>query len=210
MTEFIEDIVEKTKPKLVEFYSIGEDGFLTKKPQVIFADNVDAALAHGSSEEVVTKFLVDANDGRNWKYYDDYTKWMNEEPKETDTCFLVPLDEEGNPRYPSFFSETHDAWLANEPSDPVVKNLADYANYPNWLKLQGVMFDGVKCSATKEDMWGLGSAESLIRSGTDVLWHFDNGNNLLLTSSNIDAFYSVWVPFRLGFFPVPNQADQGI
>lgn len=200
MIEFIEDIVEKTEPKLVEFYSIGEDGLLTKKPQVIFADNVDAALAHGSSEEVVTKFLVDANDGRNWKYYEDYTKWMNEEPKETDTRFLVPLDKEGNPRYPSFFSKAHDAWLANEPSEPEVKELTGYSGYSNWLKLQGVIFEGVRCSATKEDMWGLSAVAPIVRKGASLQFHFDSGDTLLLTPDNIDAFEAIWVPFRLQFF----------
>lgn len=70
-------------------------------------------------------------------------------------------------------------------------------------KLTGVEFNGVMCSATKYDMWGLGVASDYIRSGNNVMWDFENGNQVLLTAANIDDFYAVWLPFRLGFFPVP-------
>lgn len=72
-------------------------------------------------------------------------------------------------------------------------------------KLAGVEFNGVMCSATKQDMWGLGVASDYIRSGNDVMWDFENGNKVLLTAGNLDDFYAVWLPFRLKFFPVPDD-----
>ena len=67
-------------------------------------------------------------------------------------------------------------------------------------KLVGVEFDGVMCSATKEDMWGLSSVQAWVRAGQSTDFNFDNGNTLTLTAANIDAFEAVWVPFRASFF----------
>ena len=67
-------------------------------------------------------------------------------------------------------------------------------------KLKGVEFEGVMCSATPEDMWGLNSVESWIASGQEVNFKFENGNKLLLNQSNVDAFKAVWIPFRASFF----------
>lgn len=67
-------------------------------------------------------------------------------------------------------------------------------------KLSGVEFQGVMCSAHKEDQWGLDSVEALVRSGQPVNFYFKNGNQLTLTAANIDDFRAVWVPFRLSFF----------
>ena len=68
------------------------------------------------------------------------------------------------------------------------------------LKMAGVEFEGVMCSATAEDMWGLNSIESWVRAGNDVPYEFENGNVLILTSANIDSFRAVWIPFRASFF----------
>lgn len=67
-------------------------------------------------------------------------------------------------------------------------------------KLTGVEFDGVMCSATAEDMWGLSAVQGWIRAGQSTDFKFDNGNTLTLTAANIDAFEAVWVPFRASFF----------
>jgi len=71
---------------------------------------------------------------------------------------------------------------------------------PAQLKLTGVEFDGVMCSATAEDQHGLADIEAVIRGGLNINFHFENGTKLLLTSLNIDGFRSVWFPFRLSFF----------
>jgi hypothetical protein len=68
------------------------------------------------------------------------------------------------------------------------------------LKLSGVKFEGVLCSAEAEDMWGLSSIKEFIKAGNSTPFVFNNGNTLLLTPDNLSSFEAVWVPFRLGFF----------
>lgn len=67
-------------------------------------------------------------------------------------------------------------------------------------KLIGVEFEGVMCSAHKEDQWGLDSVVPLVTGGMDIPYHFKNGTILVLTPANIEAFRAVWLPFRLSFF----------
>ena len=62
--------------------------------------------------------------------------------------------------------------------------------------MTGVDFEGVMCSAFKEDQWGLASIKEFVLAGNDVVYEFENGNTLELTSSNIAAFKAVWIPFR--------------
>jgi hypothetical protein len=62
--------------------------------------------------------------------------------------------------------------------------------------MTGVDFEGVMCSAFKEDQWGLASIKEFVLAGNDVVFQFENENKLTLTSSNIDAFEAVWIPFR--------------
>ena len=69
-------------------------------------------------------------------------------------------------------------------------------------KLQGVLFDGVMCSATKEDMWGLASVAPWVQAGNSAAFEFDNGNVLVLTPENYREFTAVWGVFRASFFPV--------
>lgn len=72
------------------------------------------------------------------------------------------------------------------------------------LKLAGVEFAGVMCSATSRDMWGLNAVKEWILSGQAVPFEFDNGNVLVLTQANIAEFEAVWVPFRASFFGGKN------
>lgn len=67
-------------------------------------------------------------------------------------------------------------------------------------KLVGVLFEGVMCSATAEDMWGLSSIKDWIVAGQSASFRFQNGNTLLITPANLDSFEAVWVPFRASFF----------
>lgn len=67
-------------------------------------------------------------------------------------------------------------------------------------KLLGVEFQGVMCSATKGDMWGLTSIKDWVKSGAVVPFKFDNGNTLVFTNENMADFESVWIPFRASFF----------
>jgi len=74
---------------------------------------------------------------------------------------------------------------------------------PSVSKLKGVLFDGVMCSATAEDQHGLSDIESFVMGGQPVYFSFENGNKLVLTSSNWVAFRTAWVTFRQSFFPLP-------
>jgi len=67
-------------------------------------------------------------------------------------------------------------------------------------KLAGVEFEGVMCSATAEDMWGLSAIKEWVTAGQTANFKFENGNTLTLTPDNIAAFQAVWIPFRASFF----------
>ncbi len=67
-------------------------------------------------------------------------------------------------------------------------------------KMKGVLFEGILCSATAEDMWGLSAIKGWILEGNSIPFKFSNGNTLLLTPSNLNPFEDIWVPFRASFF----------
>ena len=66
--------------------------------------------------------------------------------------------------------------------------------------LVGVEFQGVMCSAFKEDQWGLSSVKEFILAGNNVPFMFRNGNTLTLTTENFAEFNAVWTAFRFSFF----------
>lgn len=69
------------------------------------------------------------------------------------------------------------------------------------LKMIGVEFEGVMCSATKDDQDGVLAAFVGINSGlmTQTNVKFENGSRLVLNADNLAAFGAVWVPFRQSF-----------
>lgn len=73
-------------------------------------------------------------------------------------------------------------------------------------KMTGIEFDGVMCSATREDQNGLMAvllAKQLQGAAfKPTSFFFANGNSLVLTKDNITAFTGVWMPFRQSFFAV--------
>jgi hypothetical protein len=105
----------------------------------------------------------------------------------------VPLDP-ANTDYQAYLK-----WLAEgntpEPADPPP---------PPDPKLVGVLFEGVMCSATRDDQSGLVSVLTAYQlQGANfqpTCFEFANGNSLVLTKSNIQAFIAVWMPFRQSFF----------
>lgn len=71
--------------------------------------------------------------------------------------------------------------------------------------MAGIEFDGVMCSAHKEDQWGLDSVKGYVAAGRDIDFQFKNGNVLTLTAANIGAFEAVWFPFRVAHTKVNFQ-----
>lgn len=71
-------------------------------------------------------------------------------------------------------------------------------------KLAGVLFEGVMCSATKEDQSGLVAVLAAFQLAPKVfaptVFQFANGNRLTLSTDNILKFVGVWMPFRQSFF----------
>lgn len=72
------------------------------------------------------------------------------------------------------------------------------------LKMEGVLFQGVMCSLTWKDQFGLHSIKGYVQAGMSINFEFANGNKLLLTPANLVAFESTWLPARMAFFPLPT------
>lgn len=102
----------------------------------------------------------------------------------------------------------------------------DYQNYLAWLeegneptpadplpppdpKLIGIEFDGVMCSATRDDQNGLVAVIIAYQlqgeNFQSTEFHFVNGNTIVLTAQNVAQFMTVWIPFRQSFF-IPEAA----
>jgi len=93
------------------------------------------------------------------------------------------------------------AGSAREAVDLAAQAEADAEQAEQVRKLAGIEFEGVMCSATADDMFGLSSVKGYIAAGIDLpSFLFDNGNKLKLTQANIADFEAVWIPFRASFF----------
>lgn len=110
------------------------------------------------------------------------------------------------------------AWVVKQDASMIESfgfKLADFPDAPSpsvpeWVeetkdpKMAGIEFDGVMCSATRDDQNGLMAvlmAHQL--QGTNfqpTTFHFSNGNKLEITKENIKEFTSKWMPFRQSFF----------
>jgi hypothetical protein len=73
-------------------------------------------------------------------------------------------------------------------------------------KLIGVEFEGVMCSATADDQAGLAAVLLAIQlqgaAFKPTRFYFSNGNILVISLANYQAFTGVWLPFRQSFFAV--------
>lgn len=73
-------------------------------------------------------------------------------------------------------------------------------------KLVGIEFEGVMCSATAADQAGLAAVLLAIQlqgaAFQPTRFYFENGNVLVISLANFQAFTGVWLPFRQSFFAV--------
>jgi hypothetical protein len=73
-------------------------------------------------------------------------------------------------------------------------------------KLVGIEFEGIMCSATADDQAGLAAVLLAIQlqgaAFQPTRFYFSNGNILVISLANYQAFTGVWLPFRQSFFAV--------
>lgn len=71
-------------------------------------------------------------------------------------------------------------------------------------KLTGIEFEGVMCSATRDDQNGIiavvMSYQLQGKAFQSTKFSFMNGSKLTLTATNMQQFLGVWMPFRQSFF----------
>jgi hypothetical protein len=86
-------------------------------------------------------------------------------------------------------------------------NLPEYIAPPSHEpdpKMVGIDFEGVMCSATREDQNGLVAVIMAFTLQKEKFqptsFGFSNGNKLTLTVRNMQKFLDAWMPFRQSFF----------
>lgn len=113
----------------------------------------------------------------------------------------------------NFFERTKNAYadLRVSPEDQSTLKELLAAEDASRLKLTGIEFNGIMCSATGDDQAGLSALllkhTVLKLSGQkmpDVHFRFENGNILTINADNIEELDAIWTPFRMSFFP-PQQ-----
>jgi hypothetical protein len=179
------------------------------------AGDIERIIALGKPSSVVDTFIAIHLESRQWAWFDAFADyeiaflsieaWNTQFAGEySHTITHKFYDEDTDTHTETSEDITFEAKaLPDAPERPPLETVDEYrasSLTPKSSKMVGVEFEGVMCSATAPDMWGLSSVEAYIRGGIDTPFKFENGNNLLLTSENIDAFIAVWIPFRAGFF----------
>lgn len=170
------------------------------------------------NEDLIKASAKRVLESRKWEFHDAYVLWEALEPAEPvrakdDTGQFVGDDvsTEINEAWvdgytQEMYESQYTTWVNQTPAFPedTVESILAETDYSTLkikaAKLAGIEFEGVMCSATKEDMWGLSSILSVVQQGMSVPFEFDSGETLILTPDNLEAFQAVWVPFRLSFF----------
>jgi hypothetical protein len=93
-------------------------------------------------------------------------------------------------------------WVVVEFVEPVIEPEPEktQSEINHDLKMQGVLIEGVMCSATTQDSNGLLAVNVWLSGGGSTRFEFENGNTLLLTPDNQKSFGDVWMNFRQSFW----------
>jgi hypothetical protein len=114
------------------------------------------------------------------------------------------------------FQQTHHP-ETNEPitidtARAVLQQCLPSYEWERFRKIEGVEFEGVMCSATRDDQFGLMAVLMAFQlQGSQFAatkFEFENGSKLVLNQSNISDFVDVWMPFRQSFFETPESAKE--
>jgi hypothetical protein len=199
-----------TDSELEYFYT---DDILRKRGLLKSFKDVERVISLGKPATVVDKFIEEALAARQWDWFDSVAVYEEElaavELWNTSNAgeishVVTHREYEGETvtlREETIYHEARELPVA--PVRPLVETPAEWratSLSPVSAKMAGVEIEGVMCSATAEDMWGLSAIESYVRAGIDTKFKFANGGVLTLTSASIDAFREIWVPFRASFF----------
>jgi hypothetical protein len=99
-------------------------------------------------------------------------------------------------------------WTAEFCADYTAKEVAASYVKPD-LKMVGVVFDGVMCSATRDDQNGILAVIVAYQLQGETfkptVFQFVNGTRLTITKENIRQFMGKWMPFRQSFFEPPKS-----
>ncbi len=118
-----------------------------------------------------------------WAIVGESAQNIQETQPSADSILMAALRPQGN-----YVAAVDGTWTVADPT-------------PQELKIIGVEFEGVMCSATGEDQAGLAWVLPYIRDGKEMPpFKFLNGNSLLITVDNVAEFEHVWLPFRESFF----------
>lgn len=165
--------------------------------------NVSTVMKLGKPKSIIDQFVGFDNNAIDKQYHSDFLDWLKAEPLQDDDEFYVyeNIEIDDTKIYSQdLFNEAHQSWQGIEPVKQAYKVIDDYPESKHWRKRLGVEFEGVMCSALKDDQFGIGSLHQAIKAGSEFNFEFENGNTLKLTPSNIDDFMNVWGPFRNSFF----------
>lgn len=219
---YFEDVVSEPTGEMVEVpYNYGDDNgdeqsgvqSVPEMHDVTYIKLKDFGQIHGNPEILMRRLEPESkcltvlgfvNNGRDKEFHDSYLVWIDDEPMQEDYTKEEPNYDKAGTTSTIYdqdaFNEAHQAWQANGPVRPASKKLDDYPEYKRYLKMIGVEFEGVMCSAVKDDQFGIGSLYQAIKAGREFNFEFRNGNEIKLTPSNIEDFMNVWTPFRNSFF----------
>lgn len=118
-------------------------------------------------------------------------------------CTMVKVERDDRPTL--IADQSHPEWDLFASQEGIAPYIVPAAT-PIDPKMVGVEFNGVMCSATKEDQSALVAVMMSIQiqgaGFPSTVFKFENGNEITITLANYQAFIASWLPFRQSFFSV--------